>query len=144
MPVTTKKYSIQEISRQLAIPASTLRYYEKQGLLQNVHRAGKHRLYTTEHIDRLGAIQCFKKTGMSLKQIKDFFYHEDVTKDPAALVFLLENQCEAVKKQIAELEENKAQVERKLQFYTAKITAQQDSFGWTDFEEAERKEAGKL
>ena len=70
-------YTIREISRLFSLPLSTLRYYEEEGLLTNVQKsASGQRIYTQEHIDRLHCINCFKRTGMTLAQLKKLFEYE--------------------------------------------------------------------
>ena len=55
-------YSISDLSKKFDLPASTIRYYEKIGLLENVEHANSYRrVYNDSHIDRLNAIECFKK-----------------------------------------------------------------------------------
>ncbi len=39
-------YSITELSKQFNLPASTIRYYEKIGLLENVEHVNSRRFYT--------------------------------------------------------------------------------------------------
>lgn len=54
-------YTIREISELFSLPASTLRYYESEGLLPLVEKnSSGQRIYTKEHIDRLQCINCFK------------------------------------------------------------------------------------
>lgn len=113
-------YTIQQLSAAYHLPASTLRYYEQVGLLTDVERDGKHRIYTKHHFNRLGAIQCFKETGMSLKQIERFFYHEDVTNDYATLVAILSDQNQSITDQLALLIANQQHIEKKLAFYKEK------------------------
>lgn len=60
------------------LPASTLRYYEEIGLLPAVEKTkANQRIYTEEHIGRLGAIRCFKETGMSMAKLLEFFTYEE-------------------------------------------------------------------
>lgn len=69
-----KTYFIGEISEMLGLSISTLRYYDKQGLLPMVKRTnGQIRLFTSHDIDCLNMIACLKNTGMQLKDIKQFF-----------------------------------------------------------------------
>lgn len=133
---TITTYSIHEMSQHTALPASTLRYYEEVGLLKNVARNGKHRLYTPEHLKRIGAIQCFKQTGMSIGQIQEFFYHEDETHDFAALVELLSAQSAAIHQQLQLLLDNQKHIHSKLAFYQAKKVASEEHLPeprWRDF-----------
>ena len=71
------KYSIKEISKMFSIPASTLRYYEEIGILEDVQKeSATKRVYTDDHIERLHTIFCFKGTGMTIAKIKEFFEYE--------------------------------------------------------------------
>ena len=70
-------YTISELSKMFDLPASTIRYYEKIGLLENVeHLDSKRRIYNDSHVDRLNAIECFKKALLPLDEIKLFFTYE--------------------------------------------------------------------
>lgn len=58
----------------LNIPTSTLRYYDKRGLLPFLERgASGYRVFSEENIRTLRLIECLKNTGMSLDDIHTFF-----------------------------------------------------------------------
>ena len=65
-------FTIQEISRKLEIPKSTLRFWEKEfnGFLVPIRTNGGQRRYTSEHIWIVEEINALKKTGLSLAEIK--------------------------------------------------------------------------
>ena len=66
-------YSMKQVSQMTGLTAHTLRYYEKEGLLPDVHRTQSGiRRFSQEDIDGLGLICCLKSTGMSIKQIREF------------------------------------------------------------------------
>jgi len=66
-------YTVGEAAKQIKVAASTLRYYDKEGLLPFVERSGGGiRLFKTEDISMLKTIECLKKTGMPIKEIKHF------------------------------------------------------------------------
>ena len=67
-----KLFTIQEISRKLEIPKSTLRFWEKEfnGFLVPIRTNGGQRRYTSEHISIVEEINALKKTGLSLAEIK--------------------------------------------------------------------------
>ncbi|WP_265456433.1 MerR family transcriptional regulator [Enterococcus sp. HY326] len=118
-----EKFTISELSQKFALPLSTLRYYEEVGLLCDVQRDGKHRIFDESHIGRLEAIQCFKQTGMTIKQIREFFYFEDQTQDYQQIVALLESHCDEIQQQLLALQENQLHIQQKLAFYQAKKKA---------------------
>ena len=61
-------YTVGEMARMLHVPASTLRYYDKQGLLPFVERSpGGIRVFKDSDFEWLRIIECMKKAGMSLK-----------------------------------------------------------------------------
>ncbi|HIX15264.1 MAG TPA: MerR family transcriptional regulator [Candidatus Hungatella pullicola] len=66
-------YTIGEISKIMGIPASTLRYYDKEGLLPFVKRtSGGIRMFQDKDIAALEVINCLKQTGLSISEIKKF------------------------------------------------------------------------
>lgn len=61
-------YTIGEMAKMLGVPASTLRYYDKEGLLPFVARSsGGIRQFRESDIEWLRVIGCMKKAGMSIK-----------------------------------------------------------------------------
>lgn len=63
---------IGELSRKLDIPASTIRYYERFGLLQPPGRSqAAYRLYTEEDAARLRFIKQAKLFGFTLDEVKE-------------------------------------------------------------------------
>jgi len=65
-------YTIGEISKMFRLPVSTLRYYDKQGLFPNLERVSGIRKFGEREIDTLRLIECLKKSGMEIKDIKLF------------------------------------------------------------------------
>jgi len=62
---------IGELAERSGIPASTIRYYEKEGLLPKVPRgANGYRVYQANALDRLDLIQLGQKLGFSLETIR--------------------------------------------------------------------------
>ena len=67
------QYTIKEAAEMLNLPASTLRYYDKEGLLPFIERKSSgYRLFSDSDIKMLRIIECLKKTGMSTKEIRQF------------------------------------------------------------------------
>ena len=66
-------YTVGEIAEKLNIAPSALRYYDKEGLLPFVERSsGGIRIFREEDMDWLELIECMKRTGMPIKEIKHF------------------------------------------------------------------------
>lgn len=66
-------YTVGEMSKLLGIPSSTLRYYDKEGLLPFVERSpGGIRMFKEKDYEWLKIIECLKKAGMSIKGIKKY------------------------------------------------------------------------
>ena len=64
-------YTIGEMAKMLGVPASTLRYYDKEGLLPFVARSsGGIRQFRENDIEWLRVIGYMKKAGMSIKDIR--------------------------------------------------------------------------
>ena len=63
------KYTIKDAARIMGVPTSTIRYYDKEGLLPFVERlASGYRIFTEKDIATLRIIDCLKKTGMSYQR----------------------------------------------------------------------------
>lgn len=66
-------YTIGEISRITGVSVSALRYYDKQGLLPPVERTEDNiRQFDDFIIEWLRVVNCLKRTGMTLKDIKQY------------------------------------------------------------------------
>ena len=66
-------YTVGEMAKLLDIPASTLRYYDKEGLLPFVERSsGGIRMFKEQDYEWLKIIECMKKAGMPIKDIKRY------------------------------------------------------------------------
>lgn len=65
-------YTIGQIAAMFDIPISTLRYYDKEGLFPNIKRVSGIRKFTEEEIETLRVIECLKKSGLEIKDIKQF------------------------------------------------------------------------
>lgn len=118
-------YSIQEVSQKTGLTAHTLRYYEKEGLLNGVERSqGGFRQYTDEDLERLGLICCLKNTGMSIQEIARFV---QLTREGEHTleerVELLREHRERVLARMEEMQRHLDKVTWKLNFFTEKLRA---------------------
>lgn len=65
-------YSISEFAKITGISQHTLRYYEKEGLIEPQRDEHNYRLFDAEDLDWAIFINKLKKTGISLKEIKRY------------------------------------------------------------------------
>ena len=65
-------YTIGQVSKKFGLPISTLRYYDKEGLFPNMQRISGIRKFDEKEIEALRIIECLKKSGMEIKDIKLF------------------------------------------------------------------------
>ena len=66
-------YTVGEMAKILGVHASTLRYYDKEGLLPFVERtSGGIRMFKEQDYEWLKIIECMKKAGMPIKDIKNY------------------------------------------------------------------------
>lgn len=116
-------YTVGETARILNMSTSTLRYYDKEGLLPFVERSsGGKRLFKDEDFNWLFIIDCLKKSGLSIKDIKkyiDMTLKGDETIEDRLELF--QKQREKVINQMKELQDTLDTLEYKCKFYeTAK------------------------
>lgn len=65
-------YTIGQVSAQFGLPISTIRYYDKEGLFPGMQRASGIRKFDDREIESLRVIECLKRSGMEIKDIKQF------------------------------------------------------------------------
>lgn len=112
-------YTVGEMAKKLHIPASTLRYYDKEGLLPFVERSESGiRMFKDSDIEWLRVIECLKKTGLSLADIKE--YMNMAAKGDATIVARLNmflRRRDEVERQLNELRETLDIIKYKIWFY---------------------------
>lgn len=64
------RWRIDELAHEAGVTVDTIRYYAREGLLDAPERAGRHKLYSSEHLDRLGRIRELQSQRFSLAAIK--------------------------------------------------------------------------
>ena len=116
-------YTVGEMAKKLGVPASTLRYYDKEGLLPFVKRSsGGIRMFQDSDFEWLQVIGCMKKAGMSIRDIRRYIemaLQGDDTIDLRLEMF--RHQREVLQRQMAELQHTMEMVEYKCWYYeTAK------------------------
>ncbi len=123
-------YTVGEMAKMLDVPASTLRYYDKEGLLPFVERSsGNIRVFRDSDFEWLRVIGCMKKAGMSLRDIRKYIELAMQGNDTIdARLALFQHQREVLKAQMAELQHTMSMVDYKCWYYeTAKAAGSIDT-----------------
>lgn len=70
----SETYTIQKMARLSGLPESTLRYYEKIGLIQSVSRdkSSGHRRYRQDDLPLIEGMANLRATGMSIEQMREY------------------------------------------------------------------------
>ena len=112
-------YTIGEMANLLDVPASTLRYYDKEGLLPFVERtAGGIRRFRDSDFEWLRVIGCMKKAGMPLKDIRQYIELAMQGNDTIdARLAMFRHQRQALEEQMAELRHTMDMVDYKCWYY---------------------------
>ena len=116
-------YTVGEMAKLLGVTASTLRYYDKEGLLPFVeHSSGGIRMFRESDIEWLRVIECMKKAGMSIKDIRQYIELALKGDDTIELrLMMFRRQKEVLQQKMAEMQHTMAMVEYKCWYYeTAK------------------------
>jgi DNA-binding transcriptional MerR regulator len=68
--VADARWRIDELARQAGVTVDTIRYYAREDLLTSPERSGRHKLYGSEHLERLGRIRELQGQRFSLAAIR--------------------------------------------------------------------------
>ncbi len=116
-------YTVGEMAKVLNVPASTLRYYDKEGILPFVERSsGGIRMFTDKDYEWLKVVECLKKSGLSIKDIKAFI--EMIERGDDSLterLKLFRSRREAVQKQMSDMQDTLDYLEFKCWYYEQSI-----------------------
>ncbi len=116
-------YTVNDVAKRTKLSVHTIRYYAKEGLIPNIERSERGiRMFKESDLEWFFLIDCMKKTGMSIKDIKafsDLYKQGDSTIDQRLDMFIQRRRD--LEKQIDEMQEILDIVKYKLWYYqTAK------------------------
>lgn len=118
-------YTIKQAAELTNLTPVTLRYYDKQGLLPYMERRESgYRMFSDGDIAMLRVIECLKKSGMSIKDIRQFsewVLMGDDSLQERYEMFL--ERKKAVEAQIAELQKTLDFINHKCWYYETAIEA---------------------
>ena len=131
--------SIQQVARQTGLSVHTLRYYERNGLLEPVNRASNgHRRYSAEDVSRVEFLTRLRTTGMPICQMQAF---AKLFQQPAAIAdrrAILEAHENHIQTHIQELQRNLEVIQWKIGYYKG-LEAQQQLEEAADSQQHERQ-----
>ena len=102
---------VRELAERSGVSAHTLRFYEREGLLDSRHvrrEANNYRSYTEEAIERLGFIKKFQGIGCSIAELKEILHDKDTHARTNREVIAW------IRRKIAEVEEQKKDADQVL------------------------------
>lgn len=102
------RYRISQLAERVGVPATTLRYYETQGLLPAQRTAGGYRTYDDNDVERVRFIATAKDLGLSLTRIRDLLgvWQDGMCRDVRGrLVPLLDDQIAELDGRVNDLHE---------------------------------------
>lgn len=112
-------YTVSETAKLLDVAPSTLRYYDREGLLPFVERSsGGTRIFTETDLRWLKMIACLKSAGMPLKDIRRYIemaMRGDETIDQRLQMFIDQRRC--LQEQMRQLQQTLEVVEYKCWYY---------------------------
>lgn len=115
-------YTIGQVSEMCNIPVSTLRYYDKEGLFPHLERKGNIRIFSDLEIEEIHLIECLKRSGLEIKDIKQFFkWVSEGSSSYALRKELFEHRKEVVLEEMKSLEKTLAMLDFKCWYYDKAI-----------------------
>lgn len=134
-----KRYTIKEAARVMNVPTSTIRYYDREGLLPFMGRSeAGYRVFTEGDLAMLRTIDCLKRTGMPIKEIRTFV--ELARQGDASLQArydLFVERRAAVLEQMRELEATLELIEHKCRYYAKALEAGTEAVHFQTDEDAD-------
>ncbi len=111
--------NIKKVSDKTGFTSHTLRYYEKEGVLQEVTRnTSGHRSFSKKDIDILNFIKCLKLTDMPIKELKEItkLWYEGKDNIPQRIE-ILKSHRDATLEKVDALNKTLNHIEEKILYY---------------------------
>ncbi len=115
-------FTLQEVAQRSGLSEHTLRYYERIGLLDGIHRDDRsgHRRYTTQDVQKIETLACLRTTGMSIEAMRMYSaLLEDGTEVADQQLALFEAQKQALERELAQKQKHLRYLEQKVAFWKA-------------------------
>ena len=97
---------IGELATRFGLNPKTIRYYEEIGLLPRANRSESgYRFYDERDVERLGFIRRAKTLGLSLDEIRDILWVQQIGEPPCGQVLsLIDTKISTIDQRMAELQ----------------------------------------
>jgi len=115
-------YTIGQVSALFHLPVSTLRYYDREGLLPTMERRSGIRIFGERELEALRVIECLKRSGLEIKEIKQFMRW--CTQGPATYpdrLALFEARRQALEDEMLQLQKTLAMLRFKCWYYETAV-----------------------
>lgn len=116
--------SIGDLSRATGVKATTIRFYEAEGLLPAAARSeGGHRVYGRAALDRLGFIRHARELGFGMEDVRELLRLADAAPDAPCegADAIARRHLAAVRDRIARLRSLEAELERMTASHAGRI-----------------------
>lgn len=115
-------YTIGQVAEMFGLPISTLRYYDKEGLFPDMRRVSGVRRFTDKELETLRVIECLKRSGLEIKDIRQFMeWCSEGSKTYAQRYELFQRQRAAVEAELEQLQKTLDMVRFKCWYYEQAI-----------------------
>ncbi|EAD5763337.1 MerR family transcriptional regulator [Listeria monocytogenes] len=116
-------FSIGEFSELVDIPSSTLRFYEKEGLITPERDKNNLRTYSEEDANWLKFLLHLKGAGLSIEELKQYtIWRAAGDSTISERLNMLKEKKIVLKQEIENLQKNLDTVVRKIGIYEEKVT----------------------
>jgi MerR family transcriptional regulator, mercuric resistance operon regulatory protein len=105
MMFSMQTYSIGQLAKLVGVPTSTVRFYERIGLIKPDFRTGgNYRGYTAATLDRLRFVRSAQATGLSLEDIEALLKLTHSTEPPCdEVLWLMRRRLDEIRQRIKDL-----------------------------------------
>lgn len=117
--LTPTTYTIGQVAEMFNLSVSTLRYYDQEGLIPGLQKnAAGVRQFDQRNINAINIIECLKRSGMSIKDIKQLMGWCVEGDDTLELrLEMFQNLKQQVLNQMAELQATLDTIDYKCHYY---------------------------
>jgi DNA-binding transcriptional MerR regulator len=115
-------FTIAAAAARSGLPESTLRYWERIGLVSAVARdnSSGHRRYSVQEVDTLETLANLRAVGLSIEDMRAYLHTRDVDEDSAAQRrTLFQEHADRLREEIVELQVRLRYLDLKVAYWSA-------------------------